>query len=397
MDSEDHDILSWVFSKTDICNTITSQTNGEKLQVDGFGSFTVEWHMAADLKTIKCMYNMSKGATSKSPCIYCLHSSSHLDSSNHTKAPVRSTSTDPSLKPILDIPLSRVHICTLHALCRIVEKLVHLYIQFAWKEKNNLKQRENLSKIEKILSDIGLHGGNVKIIADPKKSTETHKVPCKPSIGGVKARRFLSFNGELGKINSKQGSTIKYGQWRILHNAIKDHADGGRARTRKAEVWNALDEVFNLCDKKTWEDNNTVQLKKAILKFGQAMTDGWSTNNITHYMVSMVYYMLSSVCFICIQKLTMMKFQMKQHILYNHLPWFAKQYGAPGIWSTQGLEKSHYQARTAFFKHTRHGGGRERANSLREVFEWFYRRILVNMSNKDENIESNTSLVRINK
>ena len=286
MDSEDHDILSWVFSRTDICNTITSQTNGEKLQVDGFGSFNIEWHMAADLKTVKCMYKMSKGATSKSPCIYCMHSSSHLDASNQTKAPVRSTSTDPSLQPILDIPLSRVHICTMHALCRIVEKLIHLYIQFAWKEKNLSLQKENLTKIEKILSDIGLHGGKVKIIADPKRSTETHKVPCKPSIGGVKARRFLSFNGELGKINSKHGSMIKYGQWKVLHNAIKDHADGGRARTRKGEVWKALDDVFALCDKKTWEDSNTIQLREVLSKFGKAMTNGWSTNSITHYMVS---------------------------------------------------------------------------------------------------------------
>ena len=88
-----------------------------------------------------------------------------------------------------------------------------------------------------------------------------------------------------------------------------------------------------------------------------------------------------------------MNFNMKQHILYNHLPWFANQYGAPGIWSTQGLEKYHYQARGAFFRHTRHGGGRERTNSLREVFEWFYRRVLVNMLDKDKDIERNTDLV----
>ena len=87
---------------------------------------------------------------------------------------------------------------------------------------------------------------------------------------------------------------------------------------------------------------------------------------------------------------------MKQHILHNHLPWFAKNYGAPRIWSTQGLEKSHYQARGAFFRHTRHGGGREREDNLREVFEWFYRRILVNMLDQNENLEnleSNVSLV----
>ena len=89
----------------------------------------------------------------------------------------------------------------------------------------------------------------------------------------------------------------------------------------------------------------------------------------------------------------MISLDIMQHILYNHLPWFAKQYGAPGIWSTQGLEKSHYQARGAFFRHTRHGGGRERVDSLREVFEWFYRRILVNMLDKDQNIDSNTTFV----
>ena len=69
---------------------------------------------------------------------------------------------------------------------------------------------------------------------------------------------------------------------------------------------------------------------------------------------------------IFIQELTVIKFPMKQHILYNHLPWFAKKYGAPGIWSTQGLEKSHYQARGAFFRHTRRGGGRERAETVYE-------------------------------
>ena len=74
----------------------------------------------------------------------------------------------------------------------------------------------------------------------------------------MKARRFLTFNGDLGKINSKRGSTIKYEQWKVLHNAIKDHTDGGLARTRKAEVWKALDEVFALCDKKIWKDVYTV-------------------------------------------------------------------------------------------------------------------------------------------
>ena len=58
-------------------------------------------------------------------------------------------------------------------------------------------------KIEDILSDMGLHGGQVKIVADTKRSIASHQVPIKPSLGGVKARRFLSFHGELGKNQSK--------------------------------------------------------------------------------------------------------------------------------------------------------------------------------------------------
>ena len=40
------------------------------------------------------------------------------------------------------------------------------------------------------------------------------------------------------------------------------------------------------------------------------------------------------------------------------------------------MEKSHYQARTSFFRSTRHGGGQIRSNVLKELFNWFYRRRL---------------------
>ena len=59
------------------------------------------------------------------------------------------------------------------------------------------------------------------------------------------------------------------------------------------------------------------------------------------------------------------------------MPWFANQYGCPSIWSTQGVEKTHYQARGAYFQHTQHGGGTTRANSFKELYFWFYRRIVL--------------------
>lgn len=66
------------------------------------------------------------------------------------------------------------------------------------------------------------------------------------------------------------------------------------------------------------------------------------------------------------------------------MPWFTKTYGSAAIWSTQGMEKSHYQARGAYFCHTQHGGGAIRANSYMEVFYWFYRRIIIQKHNNDK-------------
>ncbi len=134
---------------------------------------------------------------------------------------------------------------------------------------------------------MGLHGGQVKIVADTKRSTASHQVPIKPSLGGVKARKFLSFYGEQGKINQNhEFSRIKYGLWKKLHNAMKDHGDGGEARNRKAQVWISLDEVFKMLNLKTWKRNDILKLKMALHNFGKSMQDAWSNQSITHYMVS---------------------------------------------------------------------------------------------------------------
>ena len=129
--SESFEILYWVFHRTPIPQIINEQSNGRPLLVENTGSFTVEWHLAGDLKTLKCMYNIAKGANSKSPCLYCMSSSDVLDKRYWKKGPDRDK-TDSSFQPVLNIPLSRVHICTMHALCRIIEKLLFLYITFAW-------------------------------------------------------------------------------------------------------------------------------------------------------------------------------------------------------------------------------------------------------------------------
>jgi hypothetical protein len=73
-------------------------------------------------------------------------------------------------KPILPISLDRVHICTLHALNQIVEKIVHLHFQFVWTIKTKPLQELAIKSMEKAISTCGAHGGNVKIFKDAELS-----------------------------------------------------------------------------------------------------------------------------------------------------------------------------------------------------------------------------------
>lgn len=114
MPSENFNILHWVFHKTNIPEIISEQRNGRLLTVPHWGSYKVEWHMAGDLKTLKCMYNISKGPTAKSPCLYCMGNVKELHTKYWNGAPDRHL-YDANFKQVLDIPLARVHICTLQS------------------------------------------------------------------------------------------------------------------------------------------------------------------------------------------------------------------------------------------------------------------------------------------
>lgn len=291
--TENFDILHWVFHRTPIPEIISEQRNNRILEVEGMGQYKVEWHLAGDLKTLKCMYNVSKGANSNSPCLYCIDSAQVLDKKYWKKAPDRHLK-DKNFKPVLDIPLSRVHICTMHALCRIIEKLMYLYICFAWTLQPNTTKIQSIRALESVLSDIGLHGGHVKIEKDEKKSKDGRDVPKKPSIGGVKARRFLSMPISEDNTRRVRIQSVRYNRWKCMHNAVVDHADDGQARSRKANVWKSLDTVFKFCDKKVWTTQDHQIFRKALDEFKKSMIDAWTDQHITHYMVIHSLYLLSS-------------------------------------------------------------------------------------------------------
>ena len=40
--------------------------------MDGLGGYSVKWHLAGDLKTLKCMFGISNGEIAGFPYLYCM-------------------------------------------------------------------------------------------------------------------------------------------------------------------------------------------------------------------------------------------------------------------------------------------------------------------------------------
>lgn len=165
-----------------------------------------------------------------------------------------------------------------------------------------------------------------------------------------------------------------FNQWKQLHRVVKDNAAGGAIHNHKADVWKSLDKIFHYVEQHSWDPVQVSSFQKELLNWKKAYLASWGGQHITHYMVSShALYIYRNIS---LRLYSPLCFVLMQHILFNHGPYFAKTYGSLSIWSTQGMEKTHYMARTGYFKHTRHGGGKDRANSLLELHQWTYRRLI---------------------
>lgn len=114
----------------------------------------------------------------------------------NTNTPPNCDQQDSLWDPILDIPLSRVHICTLHARLRIMDKLLKLHINYAWNMEPEDLRKECISKLEDALSSLGLHGGAVTLSKYSKRSGQGQDNPNKVCMGGSKARHLLTNHTE---------------------------------------------------------------------------------------------------------------------------------------------------------------------------------------------------------
>lgn len=298
---EHHDILKTFFSLTQIPNVVHNQSIGNLLHVEGFGDYSVEWHLAGDLKTLKCMFGISNAANARFPCLYGMCSRKKTKNGKEWNietskrgAPTRDNfishlgklvREDPNWDPILDISLKRVHFCTMHALIRIVEKLVYEHICFAYKMQPASESQAACKKLEDVLSSVGLHRGQVEIRRDEKRSGASGNLPCKPCFGGPKARKFLSApKDEEGKILVRHPE--KYEAWKKLLMAVPDRSNGGRTQIAKGNAWRSLDEVAVLLQKMRFTQDDSNKFHNAVQIFHRSMVDAWGEFSITHYMVS---------------------------------------------------------------------------------------------------------------
>ena len=237
---ESHACLKWVLDQTNIPTLIKAQSSGQKLVVDGIGDFSVEWHLACDMKTIKCLYGLSHGPTAQYPCIYCWQQKAQTTMLNKAATtnlgsrkqrwnggffsnsivaePLRGSVGSPDGKgkwePILNILITCVHFCTLHAQCHIVEKIIHLHICYIWTIKDTIQRNEAISAMEHALSKVGLAGGSVVLTKDAKLFGKNSDLPSKLSFNGNRCRKLF-----------------KPSSWSQLDNVWKDICNAERNNT----------------------------------------------------------------------------------------------------------------------------------------------------------------------
>lgn len=296
---ESYEILKWVFEQTKFPEVIKAQNEGQELEVPGRGRFIVEWHMSADMKTIKCMNGLQQGPSCKMNCIYC--EQKHERAKTITGADVEriamtrgkgewqgglfasrilaepvNASTHPRWKQVLPIPLSQTHMCTLHALVRICEKILHIHFMFIWNMQDNARRAEATDLMEKTLSAIGVESGNCVLKQDVKKSGKSGNVVMKPSLrGGVAIKLF------------RPSSWSNHSRvWKAVIMSEMNNLESGRAKMKRQRVWETLEELLPYFTGLVLSTDQRRDCRVRMDAFGEAFIAAFGEGHVTHYIVS---------------------------------------------------------------------------------------------------------------
>jgi hypothetical protein len=317
-----------VFSKTKIPELIKAQSDAHLLDVPGIGSFHVEWHLAADMKTLKCMYGLKMGANSLHSCIFCNQErvksvvgtiaqasasmtsrkctwSNGLFSKQISAEPILDVDFQGRWKPILAIPLDRVHVCTLHALNRMVEKIMHLHFMHIWTIRDEALKKQVVDEMQRVVSFTCAHGGNVIIFKDDDLSSKSNSVPNKPSFSGAHSLKLFQSIDKIKGANTgnplNNANSLNNANPRKLYvdivNAEKNLLRNGQAKKERLDQWIALDALrpyfsgLRLTDVQSAND-----FKTKAETWGRAYVKCFGEHHVTHYMVIVTKH-FSLICF----------------------------------------------------------------------------------------------------
>lgn len=170
-----------------------------------------------------------------------------------------------------------MHVCTLHARLRILDKLLMLHINYAWNMEPAERCDESIHALKGVLSSIGLHSG-VVILTKDKKSNATRHNPNKICMGGAKARHLLSNY-------SNSSSHTKFEIWKEVCDVTTYTGNDNRLGLKRTHVWQACDKISGLLERPHLGDQEIEAFKQTISKFTEQMVEAWGETHITHYMV----------------------------------------------------------------------------------------------------------------
>lgn len=151
-----------------------------------------------------------------------------LFSTCHAPKPVTGMAGKGRWKPILLIPMDGVHMCTLHAFNRIVEKIVHLHFQFIWTLCNKNIQKIAIEDMQPVLSSMRAHGGNVIIFKDKQLSGKQNNIPSKLSFNGAHGGKLFEPSRLPRRANRLYTDVV---------TAEKNFIRSGVAKRAKLDVW----------------------------------------------------------------------------------------------------------------------------------------------------------------
>ena len=113
-----------------------------------------------------------------------------------------------------------------------------------------------------MLSNIGLHAGNIKVEEEPKLSQGCYKVPRKEFFGGIKATSFLGFS--IKDANREENENL-FNKWKWLHRVVKDKVGGRAIQNHKANVWKSLGRILYYVEQHYWDEIKVISFYKALL------------------------------------------------------------------------------------------------------------------------------------